>query len=133
MSLEPVTAGIDLITAIVSRVWPDKTEQEKAILAAALASDANLTSLLLGQLKVNEAEASNSNLFVAGWRPAIGWVCALAFTWQFVALPILLFIGTVFGHTILAPAIDTVSMVSILTGMLGLGTLRTAEKLSGRV
>ncbi len=130
-SLNPLSAGIDLITAVISRVWPDKTEQQKQQLAAAMAADANITSLLTGQMKVNEVEAAHSNLFVSGWRPCVGWVCALAFAWQFVLLPIFLFIGHLTGHPVQAPVFDISTMLTVLMGMLGLGSLRTYEKVKG--
>ena len=77
-------------------------------------------SLAQGQLKVNEAEAASGHWFVAGWRPACGWVC----------------LGGLVYSTIVAPAAglqpgDTATLVSILIGMLGLGGLRTVEKLKG--
>lgn len=128
MSLEPITAGIDLITSIVSRVWPDKTEEDKLKLEAALRADNNLTSLLTAQAAIDQSEAASDNVFVAGWRPAVGWVCASAFAWQFVVLPVLLFIGSAVGHQIQAPTFDISTMLTVLTGMLGLGTLRTYEK-----
>lgn len=124
-------AGISLITAIISRVWPDKTEQEKAQLAAAMAADENFTKLMTGQMEVNQEEAKNPNLFVSGWRPCVGWVCALSFSWQFVALPIFLFIGEATGHHIPTPVFDVSTMVTVLMGLLGLGTLRTYEKVKG--
>lgn len=129
--VDPISSGIGLITAVISRVWPDKTEQQKAQLAAALAADANITTLLKGQMEVNAVEAAHSNLFVAGWRPCIGWVCALAFAWQFVGLPIFLFIGQAVGHVIVPPVFDISTMVTVLMGMLGIGGLRTYEKIKG--
>lgn len=131
MSYDPVTAGIDLISSIVSRVWPDKTAQEQARLTAALQADNNLTELLNGQLKINEQEAQSSNLFVAGWRPCVGWVCAAAFAWQFVCLPILVFAGNSIGHPIAIPNFDITTMLTVLMTMLGMGSLRTYEKVKG--
>ncbi len=132
MSLDPITAGIDLVTSVISRIWPDKTEQEKAQLAAALAADANVTALLTGQLAVNAEEAKSSNLFVAGWRPSVGWICALAFAWQFVILPITLVVAVAIGHPLVLPVFDTASMSTVLMGMLGLGGFRTFEKTRGK-
>jgi hypothetical protein len=129
IGLEPISAGISLITSIISRVWPDKTEQEKEQLAAAMQADANFTALLTGQLAVNAAEAANESVFIAGWRPAVGWVCASAFAWQFVALPILLFVGSALGHQIILPVFDFGTMSSVLMGMLGLGAMRSFDKL----
>lgn len=131
MALDPISSGIDLITSIISRVWPDKSEEEKAKLALALAEDNNLTALLSKQLDVDDTEASSPNLFVAGWRPFVGWICACSFAWQFVILPILLFIGNAVGHPIPVPAFDFNSMTTVLMGMLGMGGLRTYEKLKG--
>jgi len=131
MSLEPVTAGIDLVTAIVSRVWPDKTEHDKAILSAALAQDANFTAMMTAQMAVNEAEVATGNVYLGGWRSAVGWICAASFAWQFIVLQILLYIGSAVGHPIAVPAFDMASMLTVLMGMLGLGSLHTYEKIKG--
>ena len=124
MSLDPITAGLDLAKGVVSAIWPDKTEQEKAQLAAAV-------TLVQGQLSINQAEASNPNVFVSGWRPFIGWVCGAACAWNWIGLPIakagLLFAGYKFD---LSPASLT-EMMPVLMGMLGLGGLRTVEKIQG--
>ncbi len=61
----------DVVGGVIDRIWPNKTEQERAELQAAML-------VVQGQLKVNEAEAGSSSAFVAGWRPFIGWVCGAA-------------------------------------------------------
>lgn len=114
----------DLAKTAINKIWPDKTEQEKAELAAALA-------LVQGQLAINQAEAASSSTFVAGWRPFVGWVCGSAFAWNWIGLPIMKLAALYAGHPIeLAPA-DLTEMLPVLTGMLGLGTLRTFEKTKG--
>lgn len=131
MSLDPITAGIDLITSVIGRVWPDKSEDEKAQLALALAQNEGVIKLMSGQLEVDANEASSENLFVAGARPFIMWVCGLGFAWQFLIMPILLFIGSVCNHPITVPVFDTTTMTTALFGMLGLGTMRSWEKSKG--
>jgi len=122
MALDPLTAGLDLAKIAIEKIWPDKTEKEKAELAAA-------TLVVQGQLDINRAEAGSSSVFVAGWRPAIGWVCGLAFCWNWVGLPIASFALAYAGKPMqLAPA-DMSEMMPVLLGMLGLGALRTAEKI----
>ena len=72
--------------------------------------------------KVNKVEASHKSLFVAGWRPAIGWICGLALLYSTIVSPIL-------GIWFTVPAVDTSLLTTVLMGMLGLGTLRTVEKI----
>jgi hypothetical protein len=119
-----IGAVADLASSLINRFFPDKTEQEKAQLAAAL-------QIIQGQLDANRAEASNVNVFVAGWRPFIGWVCGSACAWNWIGLKVALFGAAYFGHTLnLAPA-ELGEMMPVLMGMLGLGGLRTIEKIQG--
>ena len=121
MAIDPLTAGLDLANNVINKIWPDKSEQEKQELAAALV-------LVQGQMEINKAEASNNSLFVAGWRPFIGWTCGAAFMFKFVGGPALVFGAALFGHVVVLPEFDFSEMSSILFGMLGLGALRTVEK-----
>ncbi len=113
-----------LAGTVINKIWPDKSEQEREQLAAAVA-------LVQGQLEVNKAEAAHTSLFVAGWRPAVGWACAAAFAWNWLGLPVSQMVATLAGYQItLAPA-DMTQMMPVLMGMLGLGALRTFEKVKG--
>lgn len=80
------------------------------------------------QTKINEVEAQHRSMFVAGWRPSVGWVCSLAFAYHFVAFPI---IRTIYPD-VSFPELDTEPLFTVLMGMLGLGGLRTFEKLKGK-
>lgn len=123
MPLDPVTAVADLAKTTIQTIWPNKTEQERAELAAAVA-------LVQGQIATNQAEASNPSIFVSGWRPFIGWACGSAYVWNWIGLPIAKTIGSLVGHPLdLTPA-DLSEMMPVLLGMLGLGTLRTVEKVN---
>lgn len=117
-------AVADLAGTVVNKIWPDKTEQEKQQLAAAV-------MMVQGQLDANKNEASNPSVFVAGWRPFVGWVCGAAFAWNWIGLPVAKLAASYLGHDIpLAPA-DLSEMMPVLLGMLGLGGLRTYEKVTG--
>lgn len=86
-------------------------------------------ALINGQLLINQEEAKSSSIFVAGWRPFIGWVCGVALAFQFLVTPILMWICLVLNIVIPNPPIlDLGSLMTILGGLLGLGTLRTFEK-----
>lgn len=124
MSADPITAVADLAGTIVSRIWPDKTQEEKDQLAQALA-------ILNTQTDTNKAEAANPNMFVAGWRPFVGWICGLGFGVQFIFGPLGQWIATLAGHPVTFPQLDLGTMMPLLLGMLGLGGMRTAEKIQG--
>jgi len=119
-----VDAVASLVETVVGRIWPDKSEQERAQLAAALA-------LVQGQLDINKVEAANPNAFTSGWRPAIGWICGAAFGIQFVFGPLASWGSRLYGHPVDFPPMDIGAMMPVLLGMLGLGGLRTYEKVKG--
>jgi len=114
----------DLATTVINKIWPDKTEAEKQQLAAAV-------MVVQGQLDINKAEASNPSVFVAGLRPAIGWVCGAACAWNWIALPVVKVGLAVAGYKLTLSPADISEMLPILMGMLGLGGLRTVEKING--
>jgi len=125
MALDPITAGIGLAEEVISRVWPDKTEQEKAQMAAALA-------LVQGQLEINKAEAASGSAFTSGWRPAIGWVCGAALAYTYLLYPLLIWAGVLWFPNIKPPVLGNDGMLyELLFGMLGMSGLRTFEKVKG--
>ena len=86
----------------------------------------------IGQIETNKIEATNPNLFVSGWRPFVGWVCAFALAYVAILEPVVRFIAQVgFGYTGTFPVIDTTLTMQVLLGMLGLGTLRSFDKFKG--
>lgn len=115
----------DLANTVVNKIWPDKSEQERAQLAAAVA-------VVQGQLQVNQAEASSPSVFVAGWRPFIGWVCGAALVYHYILRPMLPWLLAFLGKPVPPiPPLDMGDLITILLGMLGLGGLRSFEKTKG--
>ena len=91
-----------------------------------------LTGLVAGQLRINEQEAKHGSIFVAGWRPAIGWICGGGIAWNFILQPLISWVAFIFGVDITdAPVLDVGPLMILLGGMLGLGGLRTYEKRLG--
>jgi len=83
------------------------------------------------QAEINKVEAASTNWFVAGWRPAMGWVCASAFAWNYVGLPLASWLVAVYGYDVpLRPVLDN-SLMELTLGMLGLGAMRSFDKLKG--
>ena len=130
MALDPITAGMDLagkIADIVGRYIPDPNKAAEAAqkLAELQANERQ------AQVDVNKAEAANQSLFVAGWRPCIGWVCSVALVYQYLVSPLLPWVVNALGaHVPALPTLDG-NLWELMFGMLGLGGLRTYEKVQG--
>lgn len=129
---------IPLLGNILDKLFPDpKAAADAKLEVMRLAQTGELAQLdadvklAVGQMEINKAEASNSSLFVSGWRPAVGWCCAAAFGFKFIGGPLLVIIMQLAGHPITLPEFDYTEMSTILLGMLGLGGLRTVEKVKG--
>ena len=124
MDITGLGAVTDLASTVINKIWPDKSEAEKQQLAAAV-------MVVQGQLDINKVEAANPSVFVSGWRPFVGWVCGSACAWNWIGLPIVKLALLIWGHPIdLAPA-NLTEMMPVLLGLLGLGGLRTLEKING--
>jgi hypothetical protein len=93
--------------------------------------DMSLTQMDLAQMEVNKVEAAHRSIFVAGWRPFIGWTCGIALALEFLVRPIAQWGLLIAEKTITLPNIDNEALYPILMGLLGLGTLRTYEKFKG--
>lgn len=138
--MNPLLLGplADLVKGVIGRIWPDPAVQAEAQLKLAglvqtgeLAQMAAATDLAKTQIGVNAVEAASASVFVAGWRPFIGWVCGAAFAYKFVLAPAAAFALTAMGHPVTLPVLDFTEMSTVLLGMLGIGGLRTLEKLKG--
>jgi hypothetical protein len=125
-----LTALLPIVSSWLERLFPDPAERQKelqSLIDAATAADA-------AQMEVNKVEAGSDNLFVSGARPFIMWVCGIAFAYKFVLQPFLVFI-LIANHSTIdvksLPVLDWSEMSSVLMGLLGLGSLRTVEKIKG--
>lgn len=83
------------------------------------------------QAEINKIEAGNRSLFVAGWRPFIGWICGISLAWSWVLAPFAKMFFEVFGITVALPVLDTTMTISLVGMMLGMGGLRSYEKAIG--
>lgn len=128
MAFDPVSAALDLGGKLIDRLWPDPAERDRAKLELLRMQQAGE----LAQLAVNQEEAKSASVFVAGWRPFIGWVCGTACAWNWIGLPVAKALLAYFGHPLTVAPADLGEMMPVLMGMLGLGGLRTIEKLQGK-
>jgi hypothetical protein len=114
------------ILDILAPLIPDPAAREKA----AQSILGVMTEADKGQMQVNAAEAASGSLFVAGWRPAIGWTCAAALAFEYLLSPLGQWVGFIVGHPIPKPPTLSENLWELLTGILGLGALRSWEKIS---
>jgi hypothetical protein len=126
-----VTALLPALGTLIDRLIPDRAaaEKAKAEMEQQLVTAANQAAL--AQVEVNKIEAAHSSVFVAGWRPSIGWVCAAGLAWAFVVAPVASWALMVLGVKAELPAIQFDHLFELVLAMLGIGGLRTFEKLRG--
>ncbi len=111
---------------------PDKNKREEAKEQLESQMLVAMTGLVQGQLEINKVEAQHGSIFVAGWRPFIGWTCGVALAWSFIAAPLLSWVLFMAGIDIKGmPELEVGPLMTLVLGMLGLGGLRTYEKRLG--
>ena len=129
---DAITAGANMVTTIANKFAPDATSVEHDKMVQALAELNDAHNEVLGQLDINKTEAASANLFVSGWRPAVGWICAASFGYVTIVEPFARFIAVViFAYTGTFPVISTEITLQALFAILGIGGLRTYEKKIG--
>lgn len=127
-----IASLIGPVSGILDKFVEDK--DQKAALAHEIAtmSDNHAQQALLAQLEINKAEAASGSLFKGGWRPAVGWVCALAFAYHYLLQPLLIFILIASGVDLPElPEFEMGTLLTVLGGLLGIGGLRSYEKTKG--
>jgi len=115
---------ISPITQLLDKFIPDADIKAKLAHEVATMAQNYAQELAKAQLGVNKVEAAHRSLFVAGWRPAVGWSCCFALVYSTILLPIL-------GIWFTVPPVDSSLLTTVLMGMLGLGAMRTYEKQAG--
>ena len=124
----------------IAGFFPNPEEKAKALqqletlrLQGAFKEQEGQIQLAIQQAITNSEEAKSQSLFVAGWRPGVGWTCGLALAYSYVVQPLLIFVFAATGHPVKGlPTLDLSQLMPILVGMLGLGYMRTQEKLKGK-
>jgi len=125
-------ALIGPVTSLLDKFIPDADERARLAHDIATMSEKHAQELARGQIEINKTEAAHKSMFVAGWRPFVGWTCGIALAWHFVGQPLAVFVITYAGvEAPPLPVFEMESLLTVLLGMLGLGGLRTFEKTKG--
>ena len=139
MSFDPLTAAFEVGKTLIEKIWPDPTKQAQEIrLLQELHQKGDLaelqahTSLLLAQIKVNEVSAAHPSIFVSGARPAAIWAGVFSMSWAGIFHPLLTW---VWAFADMAgtppPLIESSALAAIVTGLLGVGGMRSYDKNKG--
>lgn len=125
-------ALIGPVTGLLDKVIEDKDQKAKLAHEIATLAERQAHEASMAQILTNREEAKHRSIWVSGWRPCVGWVCAVALAYHFVLAPLITF-GIVWSGAEIPelPAFDMDSLMTVLLGMLGLGGLRTYEKQKG--
>ena len=119
-----IQALIGPVSGLLDKFIEDKDAKNALAHEISTMAERHAQELAKGQLEVNKVEAAHKNMFVAGWRPAIGWICGFALMYSTILSPIL-------GIWYTVPPVDSSLLTTVLMGMLGLGAMRTVEKAKG--
>lgn len=138
MAFEPFTAILNLANTAVDKIWPDADAESKRKFESLMADVKANLKLAEGQQQINAVEAAHKSVFVSGWRPFVGWACGAGIAYQFVLYPFLCWCwallqsqGIIPQELGAPPELELGTLVTLLTGMLGMGGLRTYEKKKG--
>lgn len=124
-------AIVEIGARLLDKIIPDKDARDRAQFELMRAAQDQDFQLALGQLKINEMEAQHRSLFVAGWRPAIGWICVAGLAYNFLLYPLLTWWAVSSGADFTPPPLLSENLMELVLAMLGLGALRTFEKFKG--
>ena len=119
------------ITSLLDKFIEDKDQKARLAHDVATMAQKHAQELAKAQLDVNKVEAAHKSMFVAGWRPAVGWVCCLGLASNYLFIPMANFVLVVSDSNVTVPALDLSGMMPVLMGMLGLGAMRSYEKTKG--
>ena len=131
MAFDPISSALELGNTLISRIFPDPAQADAAKLELLKLQQSGELASMTAQTDINKVEAGSNSIFVAGWRPFVGWVCGSAFALHFVIMPIANFILIALGHKEVVLSFDMQTLLTLLMGLLGLGGMRTYEKVQG--
>ena len=127
-----IQALIGPVTGLLDKFIEDKDQKTALAHEIATLAQKQAHEAQLAQVEVNKQDAQHRSIFVAGWRPFVGWVCGIALAYHFVLAPIILFSVSITGVQIPElPSFNMETLTTVLLGMLGLGGLRSFEKYKG--
>jgi hypothetical protein len=131
MAFDPVSSLLDVGRSLIERLIPDPTAKAAATQKLLEMQQSGDLAAMSAQMNVNAIEAANPRLFISGWRPAVGWVCAGALAFQLVLSPMIQWGSALAHRPVTPPVMQTELLTTMLISMLGMGGLRSLDKFNG--
>jgi hypothetical protein len=131
MAFDPISAALEIGNTLINKIFPDPAQASQAKLELLKLQQSGELATMTAQTDINKQEATNQSVFVSGWRPAIGWVCALALVYQYLLRPLRTWGFMAAGYNFPPMVGLDENLWQLMMGMLGLGGLRTFEKVQG--
>lgn len=131
MAFDPISAIMDVGGKLIDKLIPDPKAKAEALQKLQELQQAGDLQVIADQVSINKIEAASTNMFIAGWRPWVGWVSGSGLAFQFVLSPFIEWGMALAGHPTKLPTLDNSLLTTLLVGLLGLGGMRTLEKLQG--
>lgn len=118
--------------SLIDRLVPDTNAREAEKAAFDLEVQKELNAALSDQREINKVEAGSASIFVAGWRPAVGWLCVITLAYQWIFAPTVSWLFVATGHDLIPlPVLGKDDAQTLLYALLGIGSLRTIDKMGG--
>lgn len=130
MGLPIISSVLSIGEKLIDKLIPDPKAKAEALQKLTELEQSGDLQVIANQIEINKLEAVNPRLFVSGWRPAVGWVCVAALAYALVLSPMIAGVAMLFGKAVAMPVISVELLTTLLVGMLGLGGMRTVEKLN---
>ena len=127
MAIPVIGSIIGIVGGVIDKIIPDKTKAAEMKHEMAM----SLINSDLAQVEVNKVEAAHKSVFVSGWRPAVGWVCVSALAFNYIISPLLAWAAVIWMPDAIIPQLDISELLTLLFGLLGMGTLRSYDKNKG--
>jgi hypothetical protein len=129
--MDPISAILNIGSTLINKLFPDPAQAAQAQLELIKLQQNGELAAMVAQTDINKVEAASGSLFVAGWRPFCGWVGGAGLAYAAIVEPLLRLIASLNGYTGEFPQIDTTITMQILFGLLGLGAMRSFDKVKG--
>jgi holin (3TMs family) len=129
--MNPITTIVSIGEKLIERFIPDPKAKAEALQKLAEMQQSGDLQVIANQVELDKLDAASTDKFQSRWRPFIGWVCGSALAIQLAVGPLIVWGTTLAGHPVPLPIMQTELLTTLLVGMLGLGGMRTVEKLNG--